>query len=131
MKTVTGKFKFTVPEDAVLREAGPDGSFTDKPHPDAGSVLKDQPFDYEQVESEDEARQVMESKQWNVIDFVNEALKTNARANRYQNMLVQYKPSDVSADTIRQRTIRDLLKLYPNLTEDAARAIVESAGATS
>lgn len=129
MRSVTGKFTFTVPEDAILREAGADGVFTDSPHPDAGTKLKDQPFDYEQVESEDEARQVMESKKWTIIDFVNEALKTNARANRYQNMLVQYKPSDVSADTIRQRTIRDLLKLYPNLTEEQATAIVTSAGA--
>lgn len=117
MRNETGKFKFKVPADAIEKSTG-------ELHQDAGKTLENQPFDYEVCETVEEAEKLAESKGWTLLQFVNDTLKTNARASAYQNKLALYKPSDVSAEDIQARVIRDLIRL--GMSEEQARAMVTS-----
>ena len=120
MRNETGKFKFKVPADAIDKSSG-------ETHQDAGKTLENQPFDYEVCESVEEAQKVAEDRGWNLLTFVNDTLKTNARASAYQNQLALYKPSTVSAEDIKERMVRDFIRL--GLSEEQARATVESSTA--
>lgn len=107
MKTLVGKFSFKVPDG----------------HAEAGKKIE-KAFDYPETESDHEANQVIADKKWSIRDLVNEALKANARSNSYQSALLPYRPSEVSADDIRERMIRDYIRL--GISEDVARKQVES-----
>lgn len=107
MKTLVGKFSFKVPEG----------------HTEAGKKIE-KAFDYTECENEHEAQHVINEKKWSITDLVNEALKANARSNAYQSALLPYRPSEVSADDIRERMIRDYIRL--GIAEDVARKQVES-----
>lgn len=119
MKDLTAKFSFKVPDDAIVK-----GS-TDS-HPDAGKKIE-QSFDYQEVETDDEAKELCEKKGWTLLGFINEALKANARSSAYQNALAVYKPSEVSAEDIKARMVRDFIRL--GMTEEAAKNLVESSTA--
>ncbi|MEM3038641.1 MAG: hypothetical protein QXE45_04520 [Thermoplasmata archaeon] len=106
MRTLTGSFSFSVPE----------------PHPDAGQRLT-KTFTYDQVESDSEAIDVIKAKGWSLTELVNDKLKSAARANAYQNALAPYRPSEVPPDQIRERVIRDLIRV--GVPEDVARRQVE------
>ena len=107
MKQEAGKFSFAIPEG----------------HPDAGKKIE-KAFEFKQVENETEAAAVIAEKKWSIVDMVNDTLKSNARSNAYQNALLPYRPSEVTPDEIKERVIRDLIRL--GMPEDAARAQADS-----
>lgn len=109
MITKTATLTFKVPEDST--------------HSDAGKKIPKE-FDYEECETVAEAEEVAQKKGWNLLDFVNEALKQNARANTYQNALAVYRPSEVAPEEIKARMVRDFIRL--GLSEDVAKAQVDS-----
>ena len=106
MKTLGGKFTFKVPEG----------------HPQAGEKIE-KAFEYQETESGDEAAKVITDKKWNVKSMVDETLKANARSNAYQAALLPYRPSEVSPDEIKERMVRDYIRL--GIPEDVARKQVE------
>lgn len=118
MKHQVGKFKFSVPEDAKT----PNGDL----HADAGKELE-KPFEYDEPETEDEARAILEKRKLNLVGLVSEKVKNLARSAAYQAATLVYKPSEVSAEDIQERAIRDLIRLGMN--EEAARNMVVTATA--
>ena len=116
MKTVTETMKFKVPADCG--------------HPEAGQTKTGIPYEFEQAESVDEAQAIAEEKGWTFLEFVNDALKGNARQNKYANLLATYAPkADVSLDTLRARLIRTFIQA--GLSEATATAQVDSTLATN
>jgi hypothetical protein len=101
-KTLVGKFSFAVPEG----------------HAQAGEKIE-KAFDYKVVENVEEASAVMTDKKMDIVSMVNDVLKANARSNAYQAALLPYRPSEVSPEEIRERMIRDFIRL--NIPEDVAR----------
>jgi hypothetical protein len=112
MKNLAAKFSFKVPDT----------------HADAGKKVE-KSFDYQECENDTEANTVMTDKKWKLVDMVNEALKANARSNAYQSALLPYKPSEVSPEDIKERMIRDYIRL--GIPEDTARKQVEALLAAS
>lgn len=106
-QTKVGKFTFSVPEG----------------HPQAGEKVE-KTFEYSVCDNETEAQQVLTDKKWSIVGMVNDTLKANARSNAYQAALLPYKPSEVSAEDIKERMIRDYIRL--GIPEDTARKQVES-----
>lgn len=102
MKSLVGKFSFKVPEG----------------HADAGKKVE-KSFDYSEVETVDEANQVITDKKWSLQDLVNDTIKANARSNAYQSALLPYRPSEVSQEDIVERMVRDYIRL--GITEENAR----------
>jgi len=107
VETKIGKFTFAVPEG----------------HQDAGQKIE-KSFEYQQVSDVVEAEKVIADKKWNVVSMVNENLKANARSNAYQAALLPYRPSEVSPEDIRERMIRDYIRL--GVSEEIARAQVDT-----
>jgi len=107
METKVGKFTFAIPDG----------------HAQAGEKVE-KTFEYQQVTSTDEASAVIAEKKWNVIAMVNDNLKANARSNAYQAALLPYRPSEVSPEDIKERMIRDYIRL--GIPEDTARKQVEA-----
>ena len=107
MKSLVGKFTFAVPDG----------------HAQAGEKIE-KTFEYRQVSTEVEASEVMTEKKWSLTDMVNDNLKANARSNAYQAALLPYRPSEVSAEDIKERMIRDYIRL--GIPEDVARKQVEA-----
>ena len=112
METKVGKFSFAIPEG----------------HPQAGEKVE-KTFDYSVVSTIEEANSVMTDKKWNLVAMVNDNLKANARSNAYQAALLPYRPSEVSQEDIKERMIRDYIRL--GIPEDTARKQVESLLAAS
>lgn len=107
MKTLVGKFSFAVPDG----------------HAQAGDKIE-KAFEYKEVETLDEANSVIAEKKWNIVAMVNDNLKANARSNAYQAALLPYRPSEVTPDEIKERMIRDYIRL--GIPEDTARKQVEA-----
>lgn len=107
MQIKIGKFSFAIPEG----------------HPQAGEKIE-KSFDYQVCETEAEATTVIADKKWSVVGMVNDNLKANARSNAYQAALLPYRPSEVSPEDIRERMIRDYIRL--GVAEDIARKQVEA-----
>lgn len=107
METKVGKFSFAVPEG----------------HSQAGDKIE-KTFDYQVCNTQAEAESVIAEKKWNVVSMVNDVLKANARSNAYQAALLPYRPSEVSAEDIKERMIRDYIRL--GIPEAAARNQVEA-----
>ena len=112
METKVGKFTFAIPEG----------------HPQAGEKIE-KSFDYQVCGSEAEASTVIADKKWSVVSMVNDNLKANARSNAYQAALLPYRPSEVSPEDIKERMIRDYIRL--GIPEDTARKQVEALLAAS
>lgn len=112
MKTLVGKFTFAVPEG----------------HAQAGEKME-KAFEYQQVETADEATKVLADKNLSIVELVNDKLKANARSNAYQAALLPYRPSEVSPEDIKERMIRDYIRL--GIPEDTARKQVEALLAAS
>jgi hypothetical protein len=112
LQTKIGKFTFSVPEG----------------HAQAGEKLE-KSFEYQVCDNETEATSVITDKKWSIVGMVNDTLKANARSNAYQAALLPYKPSEVSAEDIKERMIRDYIRL--GIPEDTARKQVESLLAAS
>ena len=107
MKTEVGKFSFAVPEG----------------HPEAGKKIE-KAFEYQVCETQDEAQKILTDKNLSLVDIVNDKLKANARSNSYQAALLPYRPSEVSPEDIKERMVRDFIRL--GIAEDVARNQVES-----
>lgn len=113
MKSGLGKFTFAIPEG----------------HPQAGDKVE-KPFEYQICETDAEATAVITEKKWSVVGMVNDVLKANARSNAYQAALLPYRPSEVSPEDIKERMVRDYIRL--GVPEAAARAQVDALlGATA
>jgi hypothetical protein len=112
VETKVGKFTFAIPEG----------------HAQAGEKIE-KTFDYSQVTSETEAQSVLTEKKWSLVGMVNDVLKANARSNAYQAALLPYRPSEVSPEDIKERMIRDYIRL--GIPEDTARKQVEALLAAS
>ena len=107
MKRLVKEFKFTVPAE----------------HPEAGTEIV-KSFEYDVCENESEALDaISQKKNVSVLSLVNDYLKGSARANAYQNALAPYRKSEVEPDDIKERMIRDYIRL--GIPEDTARAQVE------
>jgi hypothetical protein len=107
VKTLPGKFSFKVPEG----------------HAQAGETIE-KGFEYHVCETEAEALAVIAERKWNVIGMVNDNLKGSARSNAYQAALLPYRPSEVSPEDIKERMVRDYIRL--GIPENVARAQVEA-----
>lgn len=112
MKNEVAKFSFTVPEG----------------HAEAGKKIE-KGFDYKVCETQDEAETILKEKNLSIVEMVNDKLKANARSNAYQAALLPYRPSEVSQDDIKERMIRDYIRL--GIPEDTARKQVEALLAAS
>ena len=102
MVTKIAKFTFSVPEG----------------HPESGKKLE-KTFEYQYCETPDEAHEMLQRKGWSIVDLINDTLKANARSAAYQAALLPYRPSEVSPDDIRERMIRDYIRL--GVPEEVAR----------
>jgi hypothetical protein len=109
VKTEVGKFSFKV---------------TTEGHPDFGKKIE-KAFEYKVCENRAEAEQVMADKKWDFTDMVNDNLKENARSNAYQSATLVYKPSEVPQEDIKERMVRDYIRM--GKTEERARQLVEAA----
>ena len=107
MQTKVARFTFAIPEG----------------HPQAGEKVE-KTFEYKVCDSEQEAQTVIAEKKWSIVGMVNDTLKANARSNAYQAALLPYRPSEVSPEDIRERMIRDYIRL--GVSEDTARKQVEA-----
>jgi hypothetical protein len=107
MNVKVGKFTFAIPEG----------------HPQAGEKIE-KTFEYQECTSQAEAEKVIADKKWDVVSMVNDNLKANARSNAYQAALLPYRPSEVSPEDIKERMIRDYIRL--GIPEDTARKQVEA-----
>lgn len=105
MKTLVGKFSFKVPEG----------------HAQAGEKIE-KPFEYKECETREEAEAIAAEKKLDFLGMVNDTLKANARSNAYQAALLPYRPSEVSPEEIKERMVRDYIRL--GIAEDVARAQV-------
>lgn len=103
------EFSFKVPDDSPVEK-------------ERGQTVK-QNFTYPQVTTEAEATAVCKEKEWDLVEFVNAELRDNARANAYQSLSAAHRPSKVSAEDIRERMIRDYIRL--GIPADVARKQVE------
>jgi hypothetical protein len=112
MQNKTGKFTFAIPEG----------------HAQAGEKVE-KTFDYKVCDNDIEANTVIVEKKWSVVALVNDNLKANARSNAYQAALLPYRPSEVTPDEIKERMIRDYIRL--GIPEDTARKQVEALLAAS
>lgn len=106
-ETKVGKFTFSIPDG----------------HPQAGQKVE-KTFEYQQVTTEDEALAVIAEKKWSILTMVNDNLKANARSNAYQAALLPYRPSEVSPEDIKERMVRDYIRL--GVSEEIARRQVEA-----
>ena len=109
MKTLVGKFTFTIPADYAGADAG---------------KKVERAFEYQECETEAEALAVITDKKWSVVTIVNDVLKSNSRSNAYQRETLVYRPSEVSAEDIQERMVRDYIRL--GIPEAMARAQVSS-----
>ena len=107
MQNKTGKFSFAIPEG----------------HPQAGEKVE-KTFDYRLCDNESEASSVIAEKKWSIVALVNDNLKANARSNAYQAALLPYRPSEVTPEDIKERMIRDYIRL--GIPEDVARTQVDA-----
>jgi len=107
MQTKVGEFTFKIPEG----------------HPFAGEKVE-KSFDFQVCETSEEATTIIAEKEWSVVGLVNDTLKANARSNAYQTALLPYRPSTVSAEDIKERMIKDFIRL--GASEDAARKQVNA-----
>jgi hypothetical protein len=106
-QTKVAKFTFSVPDG----------------HPEAGKKVE-KSFEYQLCDNQTEAEAIIVDKKWSVVGMVNDTLKANARSNAYQAALLPYRPSEVSQDDIKERMIRDYIRL--GVSEDTARKQVEA-----
>lgn len=107
MQTKVGKFSFSVPEG----------------HAEAGKKIE-KAFDYQECDTVEEATQVLTEKNLSIVELVNDKLKANARSNAYQSATLVYRPSEVSPEDIKERMVRDFIRL--GVSEEVARTQVDS-----
>lgn len=102
-----GKFTFAIPEG----------------HPDAGTKVE-KPFEYTVVLDDATATEIIASKGWKLHALVSDVLKANQRSSAYQAALLPYRPSEVAPEDIKERMVRDYIRL--GVSEAAARAQVDT-----
>lgn len=108
MKQETRTFSYTIPENSPVE--------------DSRGKKEEKTFTFDVCETVEEAHKVLAAKNWNLVTLVNDNLKASARANAYQTALAPHRPSEVSQDDIRERMIRDMIRL--GIAEDVARTQV-------
>ena len=108
MKQETRTFSYTIPENSPVK--------------DAAGKKEEKTFTFDVCETAEEAHKVLSDKGWNLVTLVNDNLKAAARANAYQAALAPHRPSEVSQDDIRERMIRDMIRL--GIDENTARTQV-------
>lgn len=118
MKTLVGKFTFKIPE--LSEEQIAQGM----ERPDAGTEVE-KAFEYQQPETDEEAQKLATEKKLSFKGLVADKIKSNARSNAYQAALLPYRPSEVSQEDIKERMVRDYIRL--GINEASARKMVEQA----
>lgn len=118
MKTLVGKFTFKIPE--LTEEQVAQGM----ERPDAGTEVE-KAFEYQQPETDEEAQKLATEKKLSFKGLVADKIKSNARSNAYQAALLPYRPSEVSQDDIKERMVRDYIRL--GISEENARRMVAEA----
>jgi len=118
MKTLVGKFTFKIPE--LSEEQTNQGLERN----DAGLEVE-KAFEYQQPETEEEAQKLATEKKLSFKQLVADKIKSNARSNAYQAALLPYRPSEVSQEDIKERMVRDYIRL--GINEESARKMVEQA----
>lgn len=116
MKQLVGKFTFEIP--ALTDEQVAQGIVRE----DAGKKVE-KSFDYFEPETDEEAQKLATDKKLNFKQLVADKVKSNARSNAYQAALLPYRPSEVSPEDIRERMIRDYIRL--GINEADARKMIE------
>lgn len=116
MKLLVGKFSFEIP--ALTEEQTAQGL----ERPDAGQKVE-KSFEYQEPENDEEAQKLATEKKLNFRQLVADKIKANARSNAYQAALLPYRPSEVAPEDIKERMIRDYIRL--GIPEDVARKQVE------
>ena len=116
MQKKSAKYTFAIPEKSDEKVLQADGVVV-------GQKIE-KSFDYEVCDNEDEANKIIAEKKWSVVGMVNDSLKANARSNAYQTSLARYRPSEVPAEDVKERMIRDYVRLGVN--EEIARKQVEA-----
>jgi hypothetical protein len=91
----------------------------------AGKKISDISFTFGQVSSEAEALEVCKAKEWDLVTFVNDALKANAKAAAYQSKLNEYKLAEFNADKAKEDMVKNLMRLQ-KIDEATARSLVNS-----
>ncbi len=99
----TDKYSFTVPEG----------------HEQAGLKVVKQ-FDFEVCQSPEAAQHMLDTREWDIVELVNDKLKRNARSTSYQKSTLPYKPNDRTPEQQRDRAIRAMIAA--GLSEDVATA---------
>ncbi len=105
MQTKAGKFSFEVPEG----------------HPQQGNKVE-KGFEYQEVESDEEAVKILAERKWPLAKLVNDKLRTSSRANAYQNALLPYKRTDVSPEDAKRAIVRNLIGLGMSEADAIAQA---------
>lgn len=98
LKTDSDTLKFKIPSshaDALDEKGNP--------------VEKTVTFEFPVCSSEEEANEVIAFKKWNIVDIVNDILKTQARANKYQSATAVYRQT-LTLDEMADRVFRDLMR---------------------
>lgn len=108
MKQETRTFSYTIPENSPVEASR--------------GVKEEKTFTFDVCETAEEAHKVLTDKGWSLVTLVNDNLKAAARANAYQAALAPHRPTEVSAENIQERMIRDMIRL--GIAEDVARAQV-------
>ena len=114
LKVESDTFTFKIPENhpASKDEQG-------------NRVTVEKEFTFQVCQNESEALAVMAYKQWDLVEMINDQLKANARSSAYQTALAAYQVSEVPAEKIRERMIKDFIR--SGLSEAQATAVVDSA----
>jgi hypothetical protein len=111
----TDKYSITVPAaDKVKPE------FVEQ----AGKKLEFE-FSFGQVSDEDEAKDVCAAKGWDLVSFVNDTLKANAKAAAYQSKLNEFKLSEFNEEKATEDMVKNLMKLQ-KIDEATARGLVNA-----
>lgn len=105
MEAKAGKFSFEVPEG----------------HPRQGDKVE-KSFEYQECSSDEEAVSILGERKWKLSKLVNDKLRTSARANAYQNALLPYKRTDVSAEDATRAIVRNLIGLGMSEADAIAQA---------
>ena len=114
LKEFSSKLSYTIPSEGVREEM----------RARSGEKIE-RKLTFGQVDSDVQAKEVMTEKDWSLIDFVNDQLKAGARSSCYQSTSALYKESKVTADQIKERAIKDLIRV--GVPEDIARVTVMGA----
>lgn len=115
IETKSETFDFTVPKDSPVEA-------------DRGKKFE-VPFSYQVVETEAEAAEICQKKEWSFVGLVNKYLKATAKSNAYQAELSKHRASTLSAEEMFESAVRALIR--NGIPEEVARTQLAAMKAAS